>query len=300
MKIFGEDPTELPTTEEEKKKNFSFKPRPIQAAVLVAGVTFNILFAWLLISLGFMTGLPSSVGAPTAGQITNPEVVITEVVKNSPAEKAGLHVGDKIESLEANKQKIDHLTVQGVQEFIANHGDQSVQVQYKRGESEATLSVVPKSGIVEGKSAIGIAMDMIGVLKLSFFGAFYEGAKLTGYIFKNVAVGLTTFIWDAVTLRAHFSQVTGPVGIVGLVGSAEQLGFVYLLSLAAFISINLAVINLLPFPALDGGRLVFVAIESIIRRPINPRITNIINSVGFFILLALMAVVTLHDIVKLF
>ncbi len=190
--------------------------------------------------------------------------------------------------------------MQGVQEFIASHGDEPVTVEYKRGEAVKTLSVVPKEGIVEGKSGIGIAMDMIGTLKLSFFGALYEGASLAAYLFKNVAVGLGTFIWDAVTFRAHLSQVTGPVGIVGLVGSAQQLGFVYVLSLAAFISINLAVINLLPFPALDGGRLVFVAIEAIIRRPINPKIANAINSIGFFVLLALMLVVTLHDIVKLF
>ncbi len=300
VKIFGEDPEELPTTEEEKAKHFSFKPRPIQAAVLVAGVTFNMLFAWLLISLGFITGLPSSVGAPTSGQVQDAKVVITEVVKDSPAEKAGLKVGDAILSLQASNQKIDHFTVQGVQEFIGSHGDQTVQVQYKRGEQSGTLSVIPKQGIVQGKSAIGIAMDMIGIVKLPFLSALAEGASLAGYIFKNVALGLATFIWNAVTFRAHFSDVTGPVGIVGLVGSARQLGFAYILSLAAFISINLAVINLLPFPALDGARLVFVAIEAIIRRPINPRVANMINTIGFFVLIALMLVVTLHDIVKLF
>ncbi|MDD4989007.1 MAG: RIP metalloprotease RseP [Candidatus Pacebacteria bacterium] len=300
VKIFGEDPEELPTTEEEKKKNFSFKPRPIQALVLIAGVTFNFLFAWLLISIGFMTGLPSSVGVPTSGQVINPQVVITEVVQNSPAEKAGLHVGDKIVSLQAGAQKIENLTVSGVQNFIGSHGQDTVKVEYQRGAEDVFTSVTPVAGIVDGKSAIGIAMDMIGILKLSFFQAFYEGGKLAVYLVQNVAVGLGTFIWDAVTLKAHFSQVTGPVGIVSLVGSAEQLGFVYLLSLSAFISINLAVINLLPFPALDGGRLLFVLIEAIKRSPIRPKVANMINSIGFAILIILMVVVTLHDIVKLF
>ncbi len=300
VKIFGEDPEEIPTTEEEKKKNFSFKPRPIQALVLVAGVTFNFLFAWLLISIGFMSGLPSSVGTPTAGTISNPHVVITEIVKDSPAEKAGLQVGDKIVSLKSSDEKVENLTITGVQDFIESHGDDAVEVGLERGEENKILTVVPKGGVVEGKSAIGVSMDMIGILKLSFFQAFYEGGKLAVYIVKNVAVGLGTFIWDAVTLKAHFSQVTGPIGIVSLVGSAQKLGFIYLLSLAAFISLNLSVINLLPFPALDGGRLLFVLIESIKRSPINPKVANMINSIGFAVLIILMLVVTLHDIVKLF
>ncbi|MDD5050770.1 MAG: RIP metalloprotease RseP [Candidatus Pacebacteria bacterium] len=299
VKILGEDPEELAITEEEKKKNFSYKPRPIQALVLVAGISFNILFAWLLISLGFMTGLPTSVGAPTSGNITNPEVVITEVLENSPAQKAGLEVGDKIVSLESGVEKVNALSILGVQDFINGHGKESVRVEYKRGGEDAIAIVVPQGGIVEGKSAIGVAMDMIGILRLSFFRAFFEGAKLTIDVIKTVATGLAGFIWDAVRLKAHFSEVTGPVGIVSLVGSAEKLGFVYILSLAAFISLNLAVINLIPFPALDGGRLLFVLIEAIKRSPIKPKVANMINSVGFAILIVLMVIVTLHDIVKI-
>ena len=95
------------------------------------------------------------------------------------------------------------------------------------------------------------------------------------------------------------SNITGPVGLVGLVGDASNLGFIYLLSFTAFISINLAVVNLVPFPALDGGRLLFLLIEKIKGSAINPKVANTLNLVGFGLLLLFMAVVTYGDIVKL-
>src|SRR3989338_3919569 len=114
------------------------------------------------------------------------------------------------------------------------------------------------------------------------------------------AAGLYTLIFDGLQGKGSFSSVTGPVGMVGIVGDAYQFGFVYLLSFAALISINLAIINLLPFPALDGGRLFFLLIEKIKGSRINPKFANTTNMIGFGILILLMLVVTYHDVVKLF
>jgi regulator of sigma E protease len=93
--------------------------------------------------------------------------------------------------------------------------------------------------------------------------------------------------------------IAGPIGIYNLIGDASRLGFVYLLNFVALISVNLAILNLLPFPALDGGRLLFVAIEAIIRRPIKPVIANTLNTIGFGLLLLLMAVIAVSDVFKL-
>jgi regulator of sigma E protease len=98
----------------------------------------------------------------------------------------------------------------------------------------------------------------------------------------------------------NLDQVSGPVGIVKIVGVAYNFGFAYLLSFTALISINLAIINLMPFPALDGGRLLFILIESIKGSRINPKVANIINFAGFIILIGLMLLVTVHDVIKLF
>ena len=123
---------------------------------------------------------------------------------------------------------------------------------------------------------------------------------MTGVMLAAVAAGIGGFLYDALTFKADFSQVTGPVGIVGLVGDASALGFAYLVTFTAFISLNLAVINLLPFPALDGGRLVIVLLEALLRRPVNASVVRTLNRIGFILLLVLMAAVTYSDVLKLF
>jgi regulator of sigma E protease len=115
-----------------------------------------------------------------------------------------------------------------------------------------------------------------------------------------VTVGLGTFLYNAVVGTADFSQIAGPVGIVGLVGDASQLGFIYLVQFTAIISLNLAIINLIPIPALDGGRLLFVLIEAIKGSPIKPQVANTLNAIGFLLLILLMIVVTFNDILRLF
>lgn len=284
-------------------KSFMQAPRYAQALVLVAGVAFNIIFAWVLISGGYMVGLPTSTSAVSDSQyIENPKLVITMVTPDSPALAAGLKSGDVITDVTkpSAKHSAASLTPEAVSDFIAAHGDQNIEVAYMRGSEAGTVSVVPKDGVIEGRKAIGISMDTIGKLKLPIHLAFFEGAKTTGSLLKMVAVGLGTFIFEGVRGNSDLSQVTGPVGIVGLVGDASRLGFIYVLSFTAFISINLAIINLIPFPALDGGRLLFVAIEAVKRSPISPKVSNILNTVGFFLLIGLMVFVTIHDVIKLF
>ncbi len=301
VKIFGEDAHALEesVSEEDKKRSFSFKPKWIQALVLVAGISFNILFAWLLLSIGFMTGFPSSVEG-VSRPVTDAKTIVAEVLPNSPAEKAGLKPLDSLVAIQSGGEIAPIDSVEKIQQFIQAHSAQKISITYARGDETKSVDVTPQSGVVEGKVAIGIAMDRVGILKLPVHLAIFEGAKLTYTIVKEVAVGLVQFIEQIFLFKADFSQVTGPIGIIGLVGEASHLGFVYLLTFTAFISINLAVINLIPFPALDGGRLLFVLIEAIKGSPIKPRIAHAFNTVGFALLLLLMVLVTAHDLVKLF
>ena len=153
--------------------------------------------------------------------------------------------------------------------------------------------------IVNGGPGIGISMDIIGTLKLPIHRAIWEGLKLSWDLVVATVSGFYNLIHDGLTGHGNLSAITGPVGIVGVVGDAAKFGFIYLLSFTALISINLAVINLIPFPALDGGRLFFLIIEKIKGSPIRPKITNTVNIIGFSLLMLLMAIVTYHDIVKL-
>lgn len=282
-----------------QEKSFIQISRPAQAMVLFAGVAMNIIFAWLLISIGFMFGLPTSTSNVEMGNIENPKLVITAVSPDSPAMNAGLKSGDVILDIANGKIVNSNNTPEGVSEFISKFGEGAVKVTYMRGDDAVVATIIPTDGLIEGRKAIGISMDMIGILSLPFHKAFLEGAKTTWGLTHVIAVGLGKFVFDAFMGASDLSQITGPVGIVSLVGDASRLGFIYLLSFTAFISINLAVINLVPFPALDGGRLLFVLIESIKRSPLSPKVSNAMNTIGFFLLIGLMIFVTIHDVIKL-
>jgi regulator of sigma E protease len=298
VKIFGENPNE---DEEDKVlegpvppgDKFTSKNRGIQAAVLVAGVTANFLFAWLLISIGFISGLPAPVGVSLP--VENAKTVITTVIPGSPAGEAGLKSGDEITSLNREDNILTELSPESASNFISSSKEPLV-FNIKRGEENLTKTVVPKEGIVPGKPAVGIAMDNVGIVKLSPIKALYHGFLTTTELTWLTTKALGTFIFQGIRGQGDLSQITGPVGLVSMVGDVQDLGFVYLLSFMALISINLAIVNLIPFPALDGGRLLFVCIETITRRTIPAKVFNTANTVGFGILILLMILITFRDV----
>lgn len=186
-----------------------------------------------------------------------------------------------------------------IQATIDSSEGKPLDVVYKRGQTEKTVSVAPIQGLVSGKYAIGIAMTDAVDLKLPFFTAIGEGFRYTLVVVKETSVGLYSFLANIFRGAADFSQVSGPVGIAGIVGSAAGLGFPYLLMVTAIISVNLGVINLVPFPALDGGRILIVIIEAVVRRRVPAKVSNAVNAVGFALLILLMIAVTWKDIAGL-
>ena len=170
-------------------------------------------------------------------------------------------------------------------------------------EKDTTINiaqVIPVKKTPTENPSVGIAMDEIGTVKLPVFQALWEGLVLDWSVTKGTVIGLYKLIVEGIEGKGSFASITGPVGMVGIVGSAYQFGFVYLLSFAALISVNLAIINLIPFPALDGGRLLFLLIEKIKGSRLNPKFANTANMVGFAILIILMFFVTYNDVIKLF
>ncbi|MCR4334204.1 MAG: RIP metalloprotease RseP [Patescibacteria group bacterium] len=305
VKIFGENPDAESTTGPDSSRSFVNKNRMIQASVLIAGIAFNLLFAWILISFSFMTGIlaSSSDYAKYGDNFVNPHTAVIGVNKDTPADIVGIKAGDAIVSIQDDVTKDEirgmAVNVEAIQGFISSHTNKNLILTLERNGETIKKTVMPKNGIVEGRVAIGIAMDDVGTLHLPLQTAVWEGARLTGHMIVGVSMGLGNFIYQIFTGSANFSSISGPVGIVGLVGDATKLGFSYLLSFTAIISINLAIINLIPFPALDGGRLLFVLIEAIRRKEIPPQIANLLNMIGFALLILLMIVVTYRDILKL-
>ena len=303
VKIYGENPDEENTNGVDSKRSFVNKPRWQQALVLFAGIFSNFLLAWLLLSFGFMSGMPTSLGTEPKGYtLENVHLVVVSVSKDFPAEIAGLKSGDKIISLVSGSDSLEKISPEDLKLFIQNHRDKEINIGYTRGKDTTiyTIKLIPKIDSSTGKAMIGIAMDQIGTAKLPFFLSLWEGMKLDWSVTKGTVVGLYSLIAQSIQGKGSMSDITGPVGMVGIVGDAYQFGFAYLLSFVALISVNLAVINLIPFPALDGGRLLFLLIEKIKGSRINPKFANTANMVGFGILILLMLFVTYHDVVKLF
>ncbi|MEI6580565.1 MAG: RIP metalloprotease RseP [bacterium] len=316
VKIFGENIDEadlvevgfLDKKETPQKVDFErsliSKPKYKQAIVLFAGIFANFLLAWFLFSICFISGLPTSVSSQPKGYtLENVNLVIVSVLPKSPAENAGIKGGDKIVSVKSGKDSLlVDLNPDTLKSFIVSHPNEKIEFGYTRGKDKNiyTTNVILVSATAGDKPSIGIAMDLIGTAKLPVLRAFWEGLKLDWNVTKGTVVGLYTLIASGIQGKGSFSSVTGPVGMVSIVGDAYKFGFVYLMSFMALISVNLAIINLIPFPALDGGRLLFLLIEKIKGSRINPKIANTANMVGFAILIILMLLVTYHDVIKLF
>jgi regulator of sigma E protease len=294
VKIFGEDgelPKDEPMTRGLRGLALVHKPRWQQAIVLVAGVFFNILFAWILYVGLFAHGVTATTDGfeKYSADFSNSRIMVTDVLPDSPAAKAGLMTGDVLIGNDVGV----------IQDEINKSAGTPVALGYVRGGVPEIATTTPIQGLVPDKYAIGIAMSPVVDMRLPFFTAIYEGGHYTWVMLRDTAVGLYSFIANIFEGTANFSDIAGPVGIAGIVGSAAKMGMTYLLMVTALISINLAIVNLIPFPALDGGRVLFVLIECIIRRRISAKFTNIVNTVGFALLIALMVVVTYKDIARL-
>lgn len=300
VKIFGENPDEESISGLDSKRSFVNKPWYIKAAVLSGGVIMNFIVAWILISVGYMSGLPSSTnGIPKGAIVENQILTITGVISDSPAEMVDLKVGDKIVSLSNQTKTLINVTPDDLKNFVVDNGLEYMKMVIVRGTVEETINIMPTVNS-QGVPMIGISMDVIGKVSLPVHKALWEGLKLTWNLSVATTQGFYNLIRGAFNGESNLASVTGPIGIIGIVGDAADFGFIYLLSFTALISINLAIINLIPFPALDGGRLLFLLIEKIKGSPIKPKVANIANTVGFILLMILMVLVTFNDIVKLF
>jgi regulator of sigma E protease len=301
VKIFGENANEAA----QNPRSFAHKSRWIQAAVVVAGIVMNIAFAWLIISVGYMVGLPSAVEHVGVGLVQGGQVMVTGILPKSPAEKAGFQAGDIIETIQTGSASLDTRTLNTsmqsdvVRNFIAAHADESDVILIKRGHDEVTLVAKPIVGLIEGHKALGVQLDDVGTLRLSPPLAFVQGAIITYSMTISTATGLIAFFGQIIRGVADFGGVAGPIGIAGIGAKAVSNGFASAITLTALISINLAVINVLPIPGLDGGRLLIIAIEGVIRRPVPQQLATGLMIAGFAFLIGIMLLVSYHDIAKI-
>ncbi|OIO46686.1 MAG: RIP metalloprotease RseP [Parcubacteria group bacterium CG1_02_37_51] len=272
--------------------SFASKAAWKKAAILSAGVIMNVVLAFIALSIGFMMGLPTVVDQETAGvSVSDRAVQIVSVEEGSVAQSIGLEMGDRIVSIDQQVFSSD----QQIIEYIQNDQDRILSLVVNRFGEDLSLEA-DLTG--QEQSILGVYLATTGLVKYPWYRAIWEGLRATGYVLVQIVMAFYLIIKGLFVGVGPGLQVAGPVGVAVLTGQMAQLGFAYLLQFTALLSLNLAIINILPFPALDGGRLVFVLIEKIRRKPNNTNIEAMIHNTGFILLLFLMFVVTYKDIAR--
>jgi regulator of sigma E protease len=308
VRIHGEDEGSDSESEQSVAKDpraFGARPRILQALTLLAGITMNLLFAYVLISITLVMGTPRALTSEEVLIAKDTTLVVANVLPESAAEQAGLKQGDVINQITIASSTFSSIDPKEFVSYVGSHTtdtDTPFSFSITREEKPLTIAVTPKAGLLPSdlsKKILGISVAPVGIVPVSFLEAPREGAILTWEVIKETGLGLIKFFGSIFTFSANLSQISGPVGIAGVVGNASSQGLAALMTITAIISINLALINFLPIPALDGGRLLFVIIEAITRRPIKPIVSRVVNTTGFMFLILLMLVITAHDIFKL-
>jgi len=272
VRMAGMDPDE---EDIEEGKGFNDKTVLQRVAVITAGPLMNFLLAALLMAIVFMLQ-----GMPVQG------TTVANVLPGQPAEQAGIRSGDQIYSI-AGKRVVDW---EQIISTISNRPAQPTDIVVIRDQQRLELTVTPLVG-EEGRAMIGISR----VQKLNPLPALGNGFKFT----SQVTVLILDFVGKMIVGQAP-ADLGGPVRMVVEIDQAVDTGFYYLLQLAAFLSINLGLFNLFPIPALDGSRIMFLGLESLRGRPVDPSKENFIHMVGFGLLLLLFVVVTYNDVLQLF
>jgi regulator of sigma E protease len=281
--------------------SFGAKRARTRAAILGAGVAMNWVTAFVAMAIALAIGVEASPDSSLGKWVHDSHAGIAGVEVGSPAHLAGLEPGASVLSVRGGKTSIDSPTANEFVAFTGIHASGTplaITVATGDGESRvATVTPVFRPDL--NRPAIGASVVDAGTAKLPIGSAIVEAGKYTVELTAHVAASLWGLVVKIFSREASVAELSGPVGIAILAREASSVGFGQLLAFAAAISVNLAVLNLLPLPALDGGRLVVIAAEKVARRKVPARWLSWVNLAGLALLLALMAAVTVSDIAKL-
>ena len=274
----------------------SFHVKPIwqRIVILAAGVGMNWILAAILLSIALMVGAPSVLeDLPPGAVVEKQEVTIIEALPDSPADRAGIQPGDAI--LRVGPNEVADLAQ--TRQFIADQGTQKFTLLIRRNGDEQFVTLAAEYLEEAGREAIGVSLVDTGEVRYPPLQAIQGGVILTGVYTKAVVLTFVDLFRELLAGKTDTAEhISGPVGIAVTTGHIAQQGFVALLNFTAILSINLAVVNFLPIPALDGGRAVFLIVEGLRRKPMNRHIEAIIHNISFLILIGLILLVTVRDI----
>ncbi len=272
--------------------------------VLLGGVLMNIFVAWVVFSLSAAIGSPTVLEGESFEQLGSSAIIedrsveVVEILHGSPAESAGIRVGDRITQVQGGSVSSGEETRNALAEASRSEQVHITLLTSDGVSREADLSPVFFEDI--GKYGIGVAVVDAGFVRYPWYLAPIVGAQVTGGMALAMFQGVGILVKGIFTESSVMDQVSGPVGIARMTGEIAELGFRHLLQFAGILSLNLAVLNVLPFPALDGGRLVFLLLEALRRKPLSLKAEQYVHGAGFLFLLLVIFVVTYQDIGRIF
>ncbi len=297
VKLAGEDEDEKSGsgfTQKNAKHLFWARSKKERSAILVAGVAMNFLLAVGITTYLLTTGVMEPSGS----------VHVEKVLQGSPAESVGLLPGDIIRSvaeyplLDETKEKV--LSKPGeLIEYTKNHLGQNISLTVVRNKETMTFILTPRKDYPKGEGPMGVAISDLVLHKYPLAQAPFVATKINIQRGIEMFTGVATMIWRLLTFAPLQADVAGPIGIAQVTGQAVKFGFKAVLEFMSILSLNLAVLNILPIPALDGGRLAFVFFEKILGKKIRPAFEQRTHQVGMIVLLFLVLLISLHDIVRI-
>ncbi|MBI5621795.1 RIP metalloprotease RseP [Candidatus Falkowbacteria bacterium] len=278
--------------------SFGAKPAWQRAIILCAGVTMNLVLAAVLLSIGFGIGLPSALPDDLSElgnvRVVQEKIQVYRVADGLPAAAAGLQTGDEIVSLDGQQFS----ATAAVSDYIATREGEVVNVALRRGGEDLAVSLIPEYYEAVGQSVMGVELIRTGLVRYPWYLLPWKGVEATYSLTIAILTAFYTLLHNLIAGVPVGAEIAGPVGIAALTGQMARLGVSYILQFVALLSINLAIINIVPFPALDGGRVLFLIIEKIHRRPVSQKLETAIHNAGFALLMLLMLFVTYRDIAK--
>lgn len=280
VKLRGEDNIEDP---------YGFLNQPAYKKILITlgGVFFNLILAYFLFSIGYLYGLPEF-----AGEIKN--ITVVQVYKDSPAEKAGIKIGDIILYFKYQDKLIEIKDFKKVRDILKDYLGKELEVGILRDKEKFEVKLIPE--MKDNIGPLGIAFSPLKLEKKPFPANFYFGLIKTYETTKNLIFAFKEFLVRLFKEVRVAKEVVGPLGIYDIYTQMKTLGISYVLHFMALISLNLVLINILPFPALDGGRFIVYFGELITGKRMPFKIENLINTIGIVILLILSLIITIKDI----
>lgn len=288
VKIYGEH-----GEGEGDQESFISRPAWQRFIVLFAGVGMNFVLAWLFFSAGAAIGVPEL----AEDDSKSIPVSIIAVLPNSPAEAAGLKFGDVIIELRSSDVSLRVEKEQDIRDFADAYKGEEITMVLKRGDKIFDAKMTPRSHAPEGEGPLGIGLARLEVARAPWYLVPIEGAKTLWRSIEATAQGLWMVLSELVRGNTNI-PVSGPVGIFLFANDSRTLGISFFLQFIGILSVNLAVLNFLPIPALDGGRILFLILEKIKGSKFNPSVENAVHTVGFFVLIALMVLITYRDIAR--